>query len=149
MSSPALEASVGNQSIQSTIATPTTDASRPIAIIRASGCLSPLIRGSCWGSAAGATGVWLSRSDSVTGTRVYWTRRSGGEPVGALPEGRRRPSVVAPERLCELRGLAVPDRRRDPRDRHRADSEQEGGALHPHPLELAPEAGLAALGEGS
>src|SRR4051794_10250196 len=121
MSSPALDAFSGNQLIERTIAMPTAEAARPIAIIFAIGCFSPLIRGSSWGSAAGATGVWLSRSDSVTGARVYWTRRSGGELAGALAEGRRRLAVVAPERLGELRGLTVADGRGHSRDRHRAD----------------------------
>ena len=148
---PALDAFVGNQSIQSTIAMPTTEATRPMAIIRAIGCASPSIRGSSWGSAAGATGpTSLSRSHSVTGARVYWTRRSGGELAGALAEGRRRRAVVAPEGLGELGRLAVARRPRPPRRPACEPTRSSAAACSMRTRwSSLSEAGLAALGEGA
>ena len=44
--------------------------------------------------------------------------------------------MVAPERLRELRGLAVAHSRGHARDRQRAELQQGGGPLHAHPLQL-------------
>ena len=138
----------GNQSIERQMAVPMTEATSPMAIIRPIGCFSPSIRGSSSGAAAGATGPCsLSRSESVTGARVYWTGRSGGEPARVSAKGRGRPSMVAPECLCELRGLAVAHGSGHAGDRQRAEQQQGGGPFHAHPLQLAPEARAAALGE--
>ena len=141
----------------------------PSAIILATGCCSPGMRGS---SSGGPAGVPAAGSLSLIGARVYWSRRPGGNRNGgrfgaarpARPRRRgepavaplravrgaarlgRRVAVVAAERLGELRGLAVADRPCDGRHGQRLLAQQLGGVRHAHPLELAAEAG-ALLGE--
>src|SRR3954447_6087712 len=66
--------------------------------------------------------------------------------AGARPEVGRGDAVVAPERLGELRGLAVADPPGDLPDGQRVVVQQLGGLLHPDAGEVLAEGRVADLG---
>src|SRR4051812_44001655 len=110
-------APAGNQSMARAIATPTTDATRPITSIRKSGCLSRSSRtaGSpprgCHGARSYSTARLERDAGGARRAALARHRRHAGArclPLGAA-EARGGRAVMAPEGLCELGRLPVAD----------------------------------------
>src|SRR5918992_3938191 len=144
-----VEAWVGNQSMIRPRMTPRTEATRPIAISSlkwlrlSSPAMISSLPSDCMDAAtyrsAGTEGT------DAGGARLgRQARRAAGRAVV-----RGRHALRAPERLGELRRLAVADPVRDLAHRHAGAREQLGGAVHPHGRELLPERRPTDLGVGA
>src|SRR5680860_6536 len=157
MSSAAVDAWGGNQSMASEIAMPTAVATRLTSAIPSMGRLRNT-RTALPRPDHGA-GLYFSRPTCATRSVLGQARlappnkcrgslgREGLAPDAA--EARRRCAVVAPEGLGELGGLAVAHGARHLVDRRAALAEQLGRPLHAHTLEIGAEAGLARLRKGA
>src|SRR4051794_35275987 len=94
---------------------------------------------------------YLTPEPNVTagaGGRLGGLLETGGSRGPAGPEVRRRHADVAPERLGELRGLAVAHPRGDLTDGEGARGQQLGRPGHPHPGQVLAKGRPADFGEG-
>src|SRR3712207_6723852 len=134
---------------------PIRDATMPIANIRPSGCLGP------GGGLSSGLETDTARDLIRRGGRKQprsagpWRLERRGDAAVAgrfaagAAEARRRRTVVAPERLGELRGLAVADAVGDLAHRQPPIPQKVEGLAHAHARYMRAEARAADLGEGA